>query len=140
MATIWIKRKLCFAPTVILWSKQIPCAHFDVNSNIKVAFLECSSHHTPRLWRVRCNSFDIVCLSVSVCLCVSFSLSDIQTWILAWGQVKKHLGQNYRFKVKVTGSKILFIGNWEFFVCKSFFVFFNVLFCCKIDKPYQKAI
>ena len=41
-------------------------------------------HPTSRLWRVRCNSFDIVCVCVSVCVCVTTlttKRTDIRTWI-----------------------------------------------------------
>ena len=46
--------------------------------------IEC--FYTPRLWRVGCNSFDIVC--VCVCVCVSITTltakrTDIRTWISA---------------------------------------------------------
>ncbi len=64
------------------------------------------SHYTPRLWRVGCNSIDIVC--VSVCLSVSLSRPNGRTYRLEFqhgGQVEGYLGQVNRSKVKVTWSK-----------------------------------
>ncbi len=50
--------------------------------------------YTPRLWRVGCHSFDIVCLW----LCVSVTTltaerTDVRTWIWHAGQVEGYLGQ-----------------------------------------------
>ncbi len=71
----------------------------DLRSNkLQLLFLLCwtdwvmtkvpSLCYTPRLWLVGCNSFDIVCLSVCVCVSIRLTLmaerTDIQTWILPW--------------------------------------------------------
>ncbi len=78
-------------------------------------------HYTPRLWRVGCNSFGIVC--VSVCPSVSLSRLNGQTYKLEFWhghQVEEYLGQGHRSKVKVTRSKnvpwcVCSIDLWELF-------------------------
>ncbi len=76
-----------------------------------------SYYYTPLLWRVWCNSFDIVCLSV--CLSVSLSQPNGQTYKLEFwhgGLVEGYLGQlcGSRSKVKVTRSNNVFNG---YFMC-----------------------
>ncbi len=61
------------------------------------AYVASSCHfYTPRLWRVGCNSFDIVC----VCVCVlPLSRLNGQTYRLEFqyvGQVEGYLGQVWR--------------------------------------------
>ncbi len=71
------------------------------------------------LWRVGCNSFDIVCVSVClcVCLCVRLTLTakrmDIQTWI----SVCRSSGRISRSSsmVKVIGQRSKSLGQKTFF-------------------------
>ncbi len=77
------------------------------------------AHYTPRLWRVGCNSFDIVCLCVRLLVYHSDSRTDIHTDLGFWrgdqveectGQVYRHRSRSYRSKVKVTRSTTL---RWD---------------------------
>ncbi len=54
--------------------------------------------YTPRPWRDGCNSFDIICVCVSVCvrLTLSTERTYIQTWMWPGGQVEEYLGQGQR--------------------------------------------
>ena len=65
-------------------------------------------YYTPHLWRVGCNSFDIVC--VSLCVSVSLSQPNRRTYRLEFwhgGQVEWYLSRvdRSRSKLNVTGSK-----------------------------------
>ena len=55
-----------------------------------------SYYYTLCLWRVGCNSFDIVCVCVCVCPSLSFSRHNWRTYRLKFwhgGRVEEYLGQ-----------------------------------------------
>ncbi len=118
-------------------------------------------YYTRRLWRVGCNSFGIVCVSVSVSVTTLMAKrTDIQTWISACrssgrisrsslkvkviGQRSRSLGQKTSFRV--TNSVWNWIHStpymngrattWGVFKAYAFFLHYKVITFLDIQKKW----
>ncbi len=61
-----------------------------------------------------CNNFDIVCLSVSMCICLALpgERTDIRTSIMVWRWSRGKSGSGFKARDKVQGHKIKKMLIW----------------------------